>query len=217
MNNKQVIDEDLSNLICEAAEWRMISLLFDCPTGDWAVEVESLEKEVRDPRLKEGAASALKEASEGQYHSIFGPGGPAPGREVSYRNWVQPGYLISEISSFYSAFSFTPRTLETPDHVSTETGFISYLKLKEAYAKALNDAESAGITADAAKQFTAEHLTKVAEPLAKSLASSGVEYLSIAAETLLKRTGPDKDTKIREFLPVLTDIEDEDFGCGLPT
>jgi len=181
MNNKQVIDEDLSNLICEAAEWRMISLLFDCPTGDWAVEVESLEKEVRDPRLKEAAAIAQKEASEGQYHSIFGPGGPAPGREVSYRNWVQPGYLISEISSFYRAFSFTPRTIETPDHVSTEAGFISYLKLKEAYAKTSNDTESADITADAAKQFTAEHLTKVAEPLAKSLASSGVEYLSIAS------------------------------------
>jgi hypothetical protein len=217
MKDVKVIDEKVSNLIREAAEWRMISLLFDCPAGDWAQEVESLETEVPDPRLREAAASALQEASEGLYHSIFGPGGPAPGREVSYRNWVQPGYLISEISSFYSAFSYTPRTLETPDHVSTETGFIAYLKLKEAYAMALNDTEAAGITADAAKQFTAEHLTKVAGPLARSLASSGIEYLSIAAETLLERTGPDKDTKIREFLPVLAETEDEDFGCGLPT
>lgn len=215
MKEKPNMDARLAGLLVEAAEWRMISLLFDCPVEEWSKDVAELAGEIRDPKLQKASKRALEEATEGTYHSIFGPGGPAPGREVSYRTWVQPGYLISEITAFYNAFSFTPRTLETPDHVSVEAGFISYLKLKEAFALSFADAENAGITAAAARTFTESHLVKIAEPLAKSLSASGVDYLSIAAETLLERTGPDKDKKVREFLPVLSDSEDEIFECGI--
>ncbi len=119
-----------NKLILEAAEWRLISLLFDCPTGKWFGDVNALGKQVADKPLKRAARSAQKEASEGLFHSIFGPGGPAPGREVSYRGWVQPGYLLSELSSFYNAFSYKPVTDEVPDHVAVETGFVAYLRLE---------------------------------------------------------------------------------------
>ncbi|MGB7201500.1 MAG: hypothetical protein WBD16_04450, partial [Pyrinomonadaceae bacterium] len=130
-------------LLRDAAEWRLISLLFDCPKGDWFKQVDELGRQVTDKKLKKAAKAARKEGSEGLFHSIFGPGGPAPGREVSYRSWVEPGYLLSELSGFYNAFSYHAGSGEVPDHIAVETGFIAYLRLKELYARENGDDESA--------------------------------------------------------------------------
>ena len=204
------------DIIVESAEWRLISLLFDCPTGNWFEDVRSLGKQVSDKRLKRAAKAAQKEASEGLFHSIFGPGGPAPGREVSYRGWVQPGYMLSELSTYYDAFSYKPLTKEVPDHVAVETGFIAYLRLKEAFALECFDDENAKITAAASSAFIDDHLSKYAEQMSKILANSGIEYLSLAGEALFKRTGRDKDKKNQVYLPVLESVEEEtEFECGL--
>jgi len=202
------------NLLREAAEWRLISLLLECPVGDWQENVKNLAKEITDSQLKTATEFAKVEASEGLYHSIFGPGGPAPAREVSYRSWVQPGYLLSELSAFYKAFSYQSNLQESPDHIAVETGFMAYLKLKEAFAEECNDQENVEITAKAAKTFNAEHLAKMTEQITKSLASSGIEYLALTSAALLKRVGHDKDKKIRQILPVLGEINEEIFECG---
>jgi nitrate reductase assembly molybdenum cofactor insertion protein NarJ len=205
-----------NRLLVEAAEWRLISLLFDCPNAKWFDDVKALGEQVTDKRLKLAARAAQQEASEGLFHSIFGPGGPAPGREVSYRGWVQPGYMLSELSSFYDAFSFKPVTDEVPDHVAVETGFVAYLRMKEAFALDCFDTQSAEITAEAAKTFISEHLSKYAEQMSKILNSSGIEYLSLAGAALLKRVGRDKDKKNQRFLPVIeSDEEESEFECGL--
>lgn len=204
------------NLLAEAAEWRLISLLFDCPNSEWRKQVAELAVPVSDKKLKRAAEAAQTEATEGIFHSIFGPGGPAPGREISYRGWVQPGYMLSELSSFYEAFSYKPKTSEVPDHVSVETGFIAYLRLKEAFALECEDAESAAITSEASKTFIDEHLSKYAEQMSKILSVSGIEYLTLAGEALLKRVGRDKDKAKQRFLPVLeTEEEESEFECGL--
>jgi len=204
-----------TKILVEAAEWRLISLLFDCPIGDWFKQVEMLGEQVLDKRLKRAARVVQKEASEGLFHSIFGPGGPAPGREISYRGWVQPGYMLSELSSFYDAFSYKPVTDEALDHVAVETGFIAYLRLKEIFALECSDTESADVTATASKTFIDEHLSKYAEQMSKILANSGIEYLSLASEALFKRVGKDKDKKKQRFLPVLEETEEEpSFECG---
>lgn len=203
-----------TNLLNEAAEWRLISLLFDCPVGNWQEDVKSLAKIVTDSQLLKAAEFAKTQASEGLHHSIFGPGGPAPAREVTYRSWVQPGYLLSELSAYYKAFSYQPQTPETPDHIAVETGFMAYLKLKEAFANETGDSENAEITAKAARTFNDEHLAKFTEQIAKSLASSGIDYLELASNALLKRVGKDKDKKIRQILPVLGEEDDSFFECG---
>lgn len=202
-------------LLREAAEWRLISLLFDCPKGDWFKQVDELGRQVTDKRLKKAAKAARKEASEGLFHSIFGPGGPAPGREVSYRSWVEPGQLLSELSAFYTAFSYHAGSGEVPDHVAVETGFVAYLRLKELYARENGDDESAEITADAAASFTTDHLAKYAQKLKKLLAVSGIEYLQLASSALFERVGPDKDKELKTFLPVLEDEEDSLFECSV--
>ncbi|MEK7834176.1 MAG: molecular chaperone TorD family protein, partial [Acidobacteriota bacterium] len=146
-----------------------------------------------------------------------GPGGPAPGREISYRDWAQPGYLLSELSSYYDAFAYHPdqaAIVEAPDHVSVEAGFIAYLRLKEAYARLNSDDEHAAVTREAAQQFLGEHLAAMTEPLARSLEHSGVEYLALAGKALLARVGSPREKPFRQNLPILSADEDAEFACA---
>jgi nitrate reductase assembly molybdenum cofactor insertion protein NarJ len=201
-------------LLREAAQWHLTGLLFECPTGGWHEHVAALEAEVADADLKAAAEAAQEEATEGLYHSTFGPGGPASPREVSYRDLVQPGYLMAELSSYYEAFSYRAATQEAPDHVSVEAGFVGYLRLKQAYALACSDTEHAAITAESAERFLAEHLSHLAEPLAQALADSGVRYLALAGAALRRRVGPRQNQAAGPGLPILSDGEESVFECG---
>jgi len=201
-------------LLTQAAEWRLIGLLFECPTGTWRDDIVALARDSDDPLLGSAVAHALEEASEGLYHSMFGPGGPAPPREVTYVKAVQLGYLLSELTAFYDAFAYHPVTRESPDHVSVEAGFVGYLRLKEAYAVTREDDEQASVTADAAAIFMREHLSALAEPLAATLDASGLAYLAEAARALANRVGPPPSATASphgaRLLPVIQPLEDED-------
>lgn len=203
-----------NQLLSEAAEWRLLGLLFECPSPDWRVQVAALAAEVSDSDLRAAAEAAQSEANEGLYHSMFGPGGPSPGREISYREWAQPGYLLSELTSYYDAFAYQPAIVEAPDHVSVETGFVAYLKLKEAYAEAIAADEHAAVTRTAAQQFINEHLAALTEPLARSLEHSGVEYLALAGRALLARVGAPRDKSPQPGLPILVDDADAELECA---
>lgn len=172
-----------------SAEWRLIALLFEPPTHDWREQVVRLAAEVNDPALKEAAAQSQEQASESLYHSTFGPGGPAAPREVSHHGRVLPGAMLGEVTGYYKAFAYDPALPEAPDHVAVEAGFVAYLRMKEAFAVERGDAEQAQVAADAARQFVADHLNAMAEPLAGSLANSGIQYLALAAAALLQRAG----------------------------
>lgn len=172
-------------LLRDAAEWRLISLLFECPGKDWQTQVNALAGEVDDADLQAAVASC-EGATESVYHSTFGPGGPAAPREVSYRQTLMPGQMLDEIGAFYKAFAYQPSIVEPPDHIAVMTGFIAYLRLKEAFG----NAEQAEITRKAANQFIADHLNPVVEPLTKLLAHSGIAYLDRAGAALLRRVGP---------------------------
>lgn len=200
-------------LLRQAAEWRLIGLLFECPSGTWRDDIVALARDVDDPLLASAAAHALDEASEGLYHSTFGPGGPAPPREVSYVTAIQLGSLLSELAAFYDAFAYAPSAREAPDHVSVEAGFIGYLLLKQAYAAARGDEEQASVTAEAAATFTREHLSMLAEPLAATLGASGLDYLAEAARALATRVGPPPSAMASHggrLLPVIQPRDDED-------
>ena len=206
MTNIDMADERALRLLGEAAQWRLIGMLLACPQGDWQPQIAALAAEATDEQLKRAAAAMADEASEGLYHTTFGPGGPAAPREVSHREYVVPGPSLSDVVAFYSAFAFCPSTDEPPDHVAVEADFIAYLRLKEAYAVTRGDSEQAGMAADAARSFLEDHLSSIAEPLAQSLAASGITYLQLAAEALLSRVGPPRYTVAAEpSLPMLDD------------
>lgn len=199
----------------QSAEWRMLGLLFECPAPEWRRQVAALAGEIQDADLRAAAEQALLEAAEGDFHSILGPGGPAPAREVSYHETIQLGYLISEVTAFYTAFAYQPLTVEALDHVSVEAGFVGYLRLKEAFALANSDVDRAGLAADAAKSFVDEHLSHVAQPLAASLAESGVHYLAMAGEALLKRVGAPRTLPVIQPLAPEACCVDSTFDCGV--
>lgn len=218
MTAQYTLDETTASLLREAAEWRMIGLLFECPGPEWAKQVQALAREVADPVLRSAAEAAAAEAFEGDYHSIFGPGGPAPAREVSYHETIQLGYLISELTSYYNAFLYQPVTMEALDHISVEAGFIGYLRLKEAFGVANGELEGAAVAREAAKEFIRDHLSCVAQPLATSLAASGVAYLAAAGKALLERAGPPQTLPVLPVLQSLApvaDCVDSTFDCGI--
>lgn len=206
--------ESTNDLLREAAEWRLISLLFECPVGEWKKSVADLAAEVKDEKLVKAGKFAQEQAGEGLYHAIFGPGGPAPAREISYRDWVQPGYLLSELSAYYDAFSYRPEIPEVPDHIAIETGFVAYLKMKQAFALICGNKDNAEITEKALRNFVDDHLAKMTERIAGQLMDSDIDYLSLAAAALFDRVGVDKDRRVRQVLPVLAD-PDDDITCAV--
>lgn len=213
MTQNLILSEGELRLAQEAAEWRLLSLLFECPTSAWRSQITALMGEVVDPDLKSAAQDALHDSSEGVFHYVFGPGGPAPPREATYHQTVQLGYLMSELQAYYGAFAFSPTTHEPPDHVSVETGFIAYLRMKEAYALSCRDEERAATAAESAQRFLQEHLANIAQPLADRLEGSGIPYLAKAGAALLRRVGPPQTPA--SPLPILQEEQAEsDWACG---
>jgi len=207
------LEPRVRELLREAAEWRMLGLLLECPGDDWRRRIADLAATLSDPALLAAAELAREQGSEGLYHSIFGPGGPAPPREVSYCDSLQLGLLLSELEAYYRAFAYEPVTGEAADHVSVEAGFIAFLHLKEAYALASENSEQASVTADAAARFVKEHLSWIAEPLSAALCESGIGYLEAAGQALVVRVGPSRQ---RMSIPdgQLAAAEDgSDFCC----
>jgi TorA maturation chaperone TorD len=216
MMKNNALGEREIRLAQEAGEWRLLSLLFECPTPEWRKQVAALLAEVGDEELKSAAHDALDEASEGLFHHTFGPGGPAPPREATYHQTVQLGYLLSELQAYYNAFAFEPLTHEPLDHVSVEVGFVAYLRIKEAYARACQHEEQAATAAESAQKFIQEHLANIAQPFAGHLEGSGIPYLAKAGAVLLRRVGP---SPAPFPFPILQqDPKEEEWSCGeMPT
>ena len=206
----ETLDDRVTTLLKESAEWRLLGRLLERPSPEWLDDVERLRREMPEGPLQDAAAAA-RHASEGEYHFVFGPGGPAPPREASYHASVELGSLLAAIEGDYAAFAYQARIDEPADHVAVETGFVGYLRLKEAYALACGDAEAAGIAQRAAARFTAEHLAVMAHPLAALLAESGIDHLARTAALVAARAGARPGNR---QLPVIQPDNTDDDGGG---
>ncbi|MEE9197766.1 MAG: molecular chaperone TorD family protein [bacterium] len=174
---------ELQEFLAEAAEWRLIGLLLERPRSGWKDEVKSLGSEVLDEPLR-AAAEAAREATEGTYLGLLGPGGFVSPREVAYRPQEDPGKIMSDLAAFYEAFAFSPEAEDPLDHIAVEAGFAGYLRLKELYALARGDEKAVATTAEAHRHFLEEHLGTFVEPFAQGLEPSGVPYLFETAQAL---------------------------------
>jgi nitrate reductase assembly molybdenum cofactor insertion protein NarJ len=215
MSTRTAADAHTTELLREAASWRVLGRLFECPDDHWRADLALLTRELKVEELSQLNAAIDDDATPSQYHSVFGPGGPAPAREASYHDSIELGSLMSDLAAYYHAFSYAPRNDEPFDHVAVEINFVSYLKFKEAYARAQGHDEQAGIVARAAAAFVTDHLARIATPLARLLAASSLHYLARGSALLAERVGPTPGP-IR--LPVLmpgTPDDEEDVTCGL--
>ena len=208
-----ITDPYVRRLLGEATAWRLLGLLFERPGEGWWQEVEMLSRDAADPAIKAAADAAREEAEEGLYLALLGPGGPVSAREVGHRGMEDPGRIIADISAFYEAFAFQPDTEEALDHLAVEAGFLGYLCLKQAYARARGNEEEAEVAAQAAHRFRENHLANFTWPVAERLESAGVRYLSLAASALAHRSGPRRDTAAT-IPPPRPTCDDCPMECG---
>jgi len=172
--------------IAEAAEWRLLALLLQRPRPGWHEEVAALGRELADDRLR-AAADAAADADEGSYLALLGPSGFTSPRLVAHLPLADPGLVLSEIAACGEAFGFHPRAEDPPDHVAVLCDLVSYLLLKEAYARVGNQREAAGVARDARRHALETWLAPVAGPLAEQLTAVTSGYLADAARRLRAR------------------------------
>jgi hypothetical protein len=172
--------------VAKAAQWRLLGLLLERPRAGWHDEVARLAREVDDDTIRDTVAAAAA-AGEGEYLALLGPGGTVSPREVSYRGIEDPGRVLAELRVTYEAFAFVPRAEDPADHVAVEAAFVSYLFLKEGFARAAGNVDAAEITAAAREAFVAEHVSAMAAPLAHRLAAVGPSAPARAAALLADR------------------------------
>jgi TorA maturation chaperone TorD len=206
----------ITDVLRDAASWTLLGQLFECPHERWRIQISHLAEELADDAFTKAVEAVGSDATEGQYHSVFGPGGPASPREATYHDTLELGSLMSELSAFYQGFAYSSGLDEPPDHIAVELGFVGYLRLKQAYAMAAGDDEHATVASLAAERFIADHLAISAVPLARTLRTSHLDYLVRAAEILARRVGV-RPAAVR--LPMLQQLSDDDqdmeFHCGV--
>jgi nitrate reductase assembly molybdenum cofactor insertion protein NarJ len=207
--NTATIPDDVRQLIEEAVAWRMLGLAFERPRNGWRDHVLSIANDAHDDDVRVIAELAKEQASEELFLDVFGPGGAVSPREVAYRGMADPGQLLSELEAMYGAFAYEPKSEECPDHVSVEAGFVGYLRMKQAFARIIGDAEAESVAHDAAKLFIAEHLGPIAEGLSKRFDGDDDLYIARAAKHMRERLGD------VEIPPVVERSEDDDeMKCG---
>jgi nitrate reductase assembly molybdenum cofactor insertion protein NarJ len=201
-------------LLSQAAEWRLLGLLFEYPAGHWRSNLEALLPSLARPELSALAEAALEQFSEGLHIALFGPAGTVPVREVTYHGGVQFGYLLAELSAYYDAFGYEPLIEEAADHLAVQVGFVAFLRMKQAMAELGEDAEHAQLAADAAGAFIREHLAVQAEPVARALENFAPPFLVAASRRIFELAGPAPRSGYPLSCPLADEKGEEGRFCG---
>jgi hypothetical protein len=181
-------DAACSTLIREAAAWRLLATLLQRPQAGWRESVERLSGEIEDPDLRAAAALAAG-GDEAMYLALIGPGGAASPRAAGYRGLEDPGEILADIGAFHRAFAWRAPADDPPDHARVLADFVSYLKLKQAYAVARGDIEAASLVEEACAHFLRDHVARMAQGFAERLAPAAGTHLAAAAAILEHMAG----------------------------
>jgi hypothetical protein len=180
-------DSSATELLKEALQWRVLSLLLSRPTSERKDEIRQLACELGEVRLAEIARAWCDHATEGAYLHLLGPGGLVPARAVAYRPFADPGWMLADLTRHHQAFGFHSSAEEPPDHVAVLADFAAYLLVKEAYARESGDLEAAQITRNVMNRFIEEHLSAAAGRIAERLDACGATDWSAAAHLLAEK------------------------------
>lgn len=213
MASAAALPPEVRGLLAQAAEYRLLGLLFEYPSDAWRAQVGALLPDLGDEALRSLGAAALEYSTPGLHTALFGPAGTVPVREVKWQGGVQFGYLMAEIAAFYQAFAYTPSAEEAGDHLAIQLGFISYLRLKQALALAEGQTEQAQLAAEAAAEFLKNHIAVSAEPVLRLLENFGPDYLVDAGRRILELAGPSPRSGYP--LAIADELEeDAEMACG---
>lgn len=177
----------VKDLLLEASEWRILSLLLSRPSRETRIELADLVRDSVPPRMREITYAWCDNATEGAYLQLLGPGGLVPARAVAYRPFADPGWILADLARYHRAFGFHTTAEEPPDHVAVVADFVSYLFLKQAYARESGDEDAVTVTREATERFVEEHLSPMALRLAERLDARGATDWGAAAHLLAER------------------------------
>lgn len=160
--------------------------------------IEKLPSEIRAEALSLARRMAKPE-TEAEYHALLGSGGRVSPYESDYREpgcdgMREKGALLGDVAAFYRAFGFdsSNEILEPPDHVALELAFISYLKLKQAYALLQRRDEACRICLEAEEKFLKEHLSGWVPQLLDAIGREAEDGFYAEAGRFMKRFFPNK-------------------------
>ncbi|MBE7412883.1 MAG: molecular chaperone TorD family protein [Leptospiraceae bacterium] len=150
--------------------YRLLSISLDFPNLENVSIIQEisealLESDLTDVRLKpllENVKNFYTEemipSLESEYFRIFSSGMNCPESEGSYYP-VDRGTILGDVSAFYEAYKLQPSSKQgTPDSMKMELMFMSFLALKEGYAKESHDDDNLEIVIDSEKKFLQDHL-----------------------------------------------------------
>jgi hypothetical protein len=123
------------------------------------------------------------------------------------------GQLLARLGAFYAAFAYRPGPGEPADHAAVETGFLSYLHLKESYALVRGDEAGLGVTREAIRSFTDEHLAGFLDRLAARLELADSAHLGRAARCAAEAAGL-RGAALPVIEPAAAPEDAGGFTCG---
>lgn len=211
---RQAAAPEVTDLLAECAEWRLLGLLFEYPAPAWRSNLESLLPALPRPDLRGMARAALEHSSEGLHIALFGPGGTVPVREVAHQGGVHSGYLMAELAAYYEAFGYRPEVEEAADHLAIELGFVAFLKMKQALALAEGNSERARLTAETVDAFSKDHLAVQMEPILQALEIHAPGFLVEAARLIFRHVGSAPRSGCQWGASLPEDASEETMSCG---
>ncbi|GAB4349848.1 MAG: hypothetical protein Kow0099_33080 [Candidatus Abyssubacteria bacterium] len=160
--------DEIKRLLTAGVGYRFCSLLFRYPSEEVVFAAASLLNELSSDIRNEADALVklmARPPTRAEYHSLLGSCGSVSPYESTYQadqGVRDKGAVLGDVAGFYQAFGFesSRELLEAPDHISVELAFLSYLKLKAAYALMNGNTRAYHICCEAEERFTNEHLLR---------------------------------------------------------
>jgi TorA maturation chaperone TorD len=151
--------------------YRLLANCFDFPTKERLYAIREISVALSqagypDKEIQKLLTSLSESIDESEilnsYSTIFIKGGVP----LNESHVMQKYDSVSDVSAFYNAFGFSPKSGENPDSIMYEMEFLALLSLKMTIAP---NEEAAMVTKQAYIVFLKEHIAEFAVALAKRI------------------------------------------------
>ena len=176
--------EKVDIILLRADMYRLLANCFDFPTKEKLFNIKELSTNLNqigypDTELNNMLVTLKDSINEHEivndYSIIFIKGGVPLNESYTLNKFDS----VSDVSAFYKAFGFSPKTGENPDSIMYQLEFLALLLVKIAIAPS---EETKEITSKAYRDFLEEHTGEFALALAKRIreGNAGSYYFTIS-------------------------------------
>lgn len=172
------------SLLMDADIYRLLASCFDFPNEEKLNLIKEISEGLRwvgypheeiQHMIETLSASIDKEEILNDYSTIFIKGGVP----LNESHILKKFSSVADVSAFYNAFGFSPKSGDNPDSIMYQMEFLALLLVKTVIAP---DDEAKEVTEKAYKDFLNEHAGEFALALSKRIreGNAGVYFFSVA-------------------------------------